>query len=120
MPRALRALEEERRAARLDGSVDDLGDLEVRVDLGGDANELALALEQADPVAQVGGAAMRSSLRRRGVPQSVTSTGARPASRASVRMPIRRREVSVAQLGFAHLPRIGQGTDRARRATTRP
>ena len=39
-------LEQERRAAGLDGAVDDLGDLEVRVDLGGDANELALALEQ--------------------------------------------------------------------------
>ncbi len=51
--RALGALEEERRAARLDGAVDDLGDLEVRVDLDADANELALALEQRDPVAEV-------------------------------------------------------------------
>ena len=55
--RALRALEQQRRAAGLDGAVDDLGDLEVRVDLGGDANELALALEQRDPVAQVAQAA---------------------------------------------------------------
>ena len=55
--RALRALEEQRRPAGLDGAVDDLGDLEVRVDLGGDADELALALEQRDPVAQVAGVA---------------------------------------------------------------
>ena len=52
--RALRVLEQQRGAAGLDGPVDDLGDLEVRVDLGGDANELALALEQRDPVAKVG------------------------------------------------------------------
>ena len=52
---ALRALEEERRAAGLDGAVDDLGHLEVRVDLGGDADELALALEERDPLAQVAG-----------------------------------------------------------------
>ena len=50
---ALRALEEERRPAGLDRAVDDLRDLEVRIDLGGDADELALALEQRDPVAQV-------------------------------------------------------------------
>jgi len=52
---ALRALEEKRRAARLDGSVDDLRHLEVRVDLCGDPNELALALEERDPLAQVAG-----------------------------------------------------------------
>ena len=51
---ALRPLEEERRAAGLDGAVDDLGHLEVRIDLGRDADELALALEQRDPLAQVG------------------------------------------------------------------
>ena len=47
MLRPLRPLEQERGAAGLDRAVDDLRDLEVRVDLGGDANELALALEQA-------------------------------------------------------------------------
>ena len=52
---ALRALEEERRPAGLDGAVDDLRHLEVRVDLGGDADELALALEERDPLAQVAG-----------------------------------------------------------------
>ena len=41
--------------AGLDGAVDDLGHLEVRVDLGADADELALALEERDPLAQVGG-----------------------------------------------------------------
>ncbi len=51
---ALRVLEQQRgAAARLDQAVDDLGDLEVRVDLGGDAVQLALALEQRDPVAEV-------------------------------------------------------------------
>jgi hypothetical protein len=53
MLRALRVLEQERRPARADGAVDDLGDLEVGIDLRGDANELALALEQGDPVTQV-------------------------------------------------------------------
>ena len=53
-PRALRALEQQRGAARLHGPVDDLGDLEVGVDLGRDANELTLVLEQANPLAQVG------------------------------------------------------------------
>ncbi len=38
-------LEQERRPTRPDGSIDDLRHLEVRVDLGRDANELALALE---------------------------------------------------------------------------
>ena len=51
--RALGVVEEERRAARLDRAVDDLRDLEVRIDLGANANELALALEQRDPVAEV-------------------------------------------------------------------
>src|SRR5206468_2545065 len=50
---SLRPLEEQRRSARLDGAVDDLGDLEVGIDLGRDADELALALEQRDPVAEI-------------------------------------------------------------------
>ena len=51
---ALRVLEEQRRpAAGLHEAVDDLGDLEVRVDLGRDALQLALALEQRDPLAEV-------------------------------------------------------------------
>ena len=65
LARVLRLLEEQRRAARLDGAVDDLGHFEVRVDLGGNANELAFALEERDPLTQVGGGAHpRSSLRR--------------------------------------------------------
>ena len=51
--RALRVLEEERRPARAHGAVDDLGHLEVGVDLGVDPNELALTLQERDPVAQV-------------------------------------------------------------------
>ena len=55
MLRALDVLEEERRAAGLDDAIGDLGDLEIRVDLDGDAVQLALALEERDPLAQVGG-----------------------------------------------------------------
>ena len=51
--RALDVTEEERRAAGLDRAVDDLGRLEVRIDLGLDRDELALALQEGDPVAQV-------------------------------------------------------------------
>ena len=54
MLRALDVLEEERRPARLHGAVDDLGDLELRIDLCADANELPFALEHRDPRAQVG------------------------------------------------------------------
>ncbi len=50
---ALRVLEQQRRTARLDDAVDDLGDLEVGVDLGRDAAKLALALEERDPLAEV-------------------------------------------------------------------
>src|SRR5581483_11144906 len=53
MLRTLRMLEEKGRPAGLDGAVDDLRDLEVGVHLGGDADELALALEQRDPVAEI-------------------------------------------------------------------
>ena len=53
MLRRLRALEQQRRPAGADRPVDDLGHLEMRVDLGRDADELALALEQRDPLAQV-------------------------------------------------------------------
>jgi len=50
---ALRVLEQQRRPARLDGAVDDLRHLELRVDLGADAHELAFALEERYPLAQV-------------------------------------------------------------------
>src|SRR5579859_1750375 len=50
---ALRALEQQRRPAGLHRAIDDLRDLQVGVDLYGDAGELALALEQRDPVAEV-------------------------------------------------------------------
>jgi hypothetical protein len=51
--RALRALEQERRTAGLDHAIGDLGDLEVGVDLGGDAPQLAFALEERDPLAEI-------------------------------------------------------------------
>src|SRR4029077_514279 len=53
MLRSLRMLEEERRPARLHDAIDDLGDLEVGFDLGGDPPQLALALEERDPLAEV-------------------------------------------------------------------
>src|SRR5205823_12436234 len=46
-------LEEQGRAAGLHRAVDDLRDLEVGVDLGLNADELALALEEPDPGAKV-------------------------------------------------------------------
>ena len=51
----LRPLEEQRGPAGLDRAVDDLGHLEVRIDLGADADELALPLEERDPRAQIAG-----------------------------------------------------------------
>ena len=60
---ALGVLEQQRRPAALHRPVDDLRDLEVGVDLGGDADELALAFEQADPLAQVAGRGHSVSLR---------------------------------------------------------
>jgi hypothetical protein len=53
MLRALRILEQQRRPAGLDRAVDDLRHLEVGVDLRGDADELALAFEERDPVAKI-------------------------------------------------------------------
>ena len=53
--RALRVLEQERRPARLHDPVDNLRDLEVGIGLGGDAPQLALALEEGDPGAEVTG-----------------------------------------------------------------
>jgi len=49
---SLRVLEQERRAARLDRPIDDLRHLQVRIDPGGDPNELAFALEERDPIAK--------------------------------------------------------------------
>ena len=59
---ALDVLEQERRPARRDGARDDLCHLEVRVDLRADANELTLALEERDPLAQVAGDRHRASV----------------------------------------------------------
>ena len=63
MARALRVLEEQRRPAGLDRAVDDLRHLEVGVDLCGDADELALALEERNPVAEIAGRVIEISLR---------------------------------------------------------
>jgi hypothetical protein len=54
MVASLRMLEQERRPARLDRPVDNLRDLELRIDLGRDPNELTFALEQRNPLAEVG------------------------------------------------------------------
>ncbi len=53
--RAPGALEQQRRPTRLHDAVRDLRDLEVWVDLDRDALELALALEERDPVAEIPG-----------------------------------------------------------------
>ena len=68
MLRALRVLEEKRRPAGLDDAVGDLGDLEVGVGLGRDAAQLALALEERDPLAEV------SRRRRHGASQSMDAS----------------------------------------------
>ena len=81
--RALRVLEEQRRPAGLDRAVDDLGDLEVRVDLGRDANELALALEQADPLAQVGGRGHRRQSKESAYSTASLSVICSPAAKPS-------------------------------------
>ena len=52
---ALGLLEQKRRAAGLHDAIGDLGDLEVRVGLDGDPSQLALALEERDPLAEVSG-----------------------------------------------------------------
>ena len=80
---ALRALEQQRRAAGLDRAVDDLGDLEVGVDLGGDADELALALEERDPLAQVAQAAPSAASLRAAADQATRiSSAGEPAAGA--------------------------------------
>jgi hypothetical protein len=46
--------EQERRAPALHGPVDDLRDLEVRIDLGVDLDELVSTPKLVDPLTQVG------------------------------------------------------------------
>ena len=53
MARAAHVAEQQRRPARLHRAIGDLGDLEVRVDLGVDLGELAARAQQVDPLAQV-------------------------------------------------------------------
>src|SRR5262249_23293905 len=84
----LGTLEEERRAAGSDGAIDDLSHLEVGVDLGGDAHELTLALQERDPLTQVG---------RRG-----HLVGAGPASLPPVRRGLH--ELAEADHGQEHEP----------------
>ena len=72
---ALDVPEEERRPAGLDDAVDDLGDLEVRVDLGLDLDQLALPLEQVDPGAKIGGRHRFESIREGALDESVSGCG---------------------------------------------
>jgi len=51
--RAAGPLEQQRRPAGPHDAVDDLRDLEIGVDLSGDPDELAFALEERDPVAKI-------------------------------------------------------------------
>ena len=78
-------LEEQRRPARLDDAIGDLGDLEVGVDLGGDALQLALALEERDPLAEVSRRRHAVSLRRRARTATAHSDDSpRPSAYAAV------------------------------------
>src|SRR5690242_12522393 len=81
MVRALRMLEQERRTAGLHGAVDNLRDLEVRVDLGDDADELALALEQRDPVAEILGGHGAGQSMERAYATASSSERRRPSAR---------------------------------------
>jgi hypothetical protein len=88
----LTVLEQERRAARLDRAIHDLGDLEVRIDLGRDALQLALALEQGDPGSEVSGRGHGAvSLRREteldGLLQRKLRPSPRPCSNRGPRSP---------------------------------
>jgi hypothetical protein len=78
-------LEEQRRPAGLHRAIDDLGDLEVGIDLGGDSDELALALEQCDPVAEVlsgHGASLRTASRQSRWTSTVLRGGSTPRAEA--------------------------------------
>src|SRR3954471_19355494 len=76
---SLRPPKEQPGSARLDGAVDDLGDLEVGIDLGRDADELALALEQRDPVAEILHRHVASLRRGKPVPRPRAHAGASPS-----------------------------------------
>ena len=82
---ALRPLEEQRGPAGLDRAVDDLGDLEVRIDLGGDADELALPLEERDPRAQIAGRAPSAASLVRGAGRRLRAGAAVAGPLASAR-----------------------------------
>ncbi len=87
---ALRLLEQQRRPAGLDGSVDDLGDLEIGIDLGRDANEFALALEQRDPLAEIlHGPSLLDRARRRRRPPARACIPAHAPPRTPRREPVR-------------------------------
>ena len=77
MRRSLRMLEEERRSSGLDDAVGDLRDLEIRIDLGRDASELALALEERDPLPEIG------ERRHRGQSMVASAAAARSAAQRS-------------------------------------
>ena len=119
----------------LHDAVGDLGDLELGIDLGGDADELALALEERDPLAEVGrGGGHRASVygasqaprRERGVPdapvlaesadlerRSPRSTFMSAAPRRSGRHARSRaaRKSSTGSASRAALPAIRRGVD---------
>ena len=82
MRAAFGTLEEQRRPARLDRAIDDLRHLEARVDLGGDPHELALSLEERDPLAQVPG---RHRAQSTVAPVSRRARAGRPVAHVGVR-----------------------------------
>src|SRR5207248_6302469 len=100
--RALRSLEEERRPAGLDRAVDDLGDLEIRVDLGGDSNQLTLALEHGNPLAKIlhGHGASVWNLSRKEAPRAELrgrGLGPRPLGEAETRKTRTRQRLCLSQ-----------------------
>src|SRR5439155_9076167 len=88
----LRILEQERRPAGLDDAIGDLGDLEVRIDLGRDANEFALPLQEPDPVAEIGERRQGSPVYGRRASEIASSSSRRrpsstPSSKSGTRSP---------------------------------
>ena len=77
--RAADVLEQQRRAAGAHDALDDLGDLEVRVDLGLDAAEVPAALQTREEVAQIGKAQPHLTVAR-----SAARCSRRPATDARV------------------------------------
>src|SRR5207247_10426293 len=121
---ATRALEQERRTTGLHRPVDDLRDLQVRVDLRGDPDELALPLEERDPVAEIARLAHEGEST-----ESAYSTASSSASNHALdarvrhgceRLRRRARRPRLARTGLRRLRRVDRRRRWARAAARRP